>query len=154
VNSYYADSSALVKRYVNEAGSAWVQALCDPAAGHVIALAHIGLVEIAAALAMKVRQDILPAPIRDNLVRDLQRDGQTQYWLIDMDHALIARAIALTGRHKLRGYDAAHLAGALFLHETLLGNRLPAPVLLSADADLLAAAQAEGLLTDDPNVHP
>jgi len=60
----------------------------------------------------------------------------------------------LTRRQKLRGYDAVHLAGALFLQETLLRHGLPAPVLLSADQELLASAQAEGLMTDDPSAHP
>lgn len=68
---YYADSSALVKRYVSEPGSAWVQGICDPIAGHVIALAHLGLVEIAAALGVKHRQGVLPTPTRDGLLQDL-----------------------------------------------------------------------------------
>ena len=60
MTTYYADSSAIVKRYVAETGTSWIQDLCDPATGHVIALAQIGLVEIAAALAMKTRQGLLP----------------------------------------------------------------------------------------------
>lgn len=154
MTTYYADSSALVKRYVNETGSPWVQTLCNPPTGHVLALAHIGLVEIAAALSMKVRQGILATSVRDNLLRDLQSDAQNQYWLIDVDHNLIQRAIQLTGQHKLRGYDAVHLAAAIFLHETLAQAQLPAPVFLCADGDLLLAAQAAGLLTEDPNTHP
>lgn len=154
MTTYYADSSALVKRYVNETGSDWVQTTCDPESGHVIALAHIGLVEIAAALAVKCRQGFLPASVRDGLLRDLQRDGQGQYWLIDVDQDIVVRAIALTRRQKLRGYDAVHLACALFLQETLLGHDLPAPILLSADQELGAAAQAEGLATRDPNSYP
>ena len=154
MTTYYADSSALVKRYVTEIGSGWVQVLCDPAVGHTIALAHIGLVEIAAALGVKHRQGILPTPIRDGLLRDLQRDGRDQYWMIDVDQTMVIRAIELTRRQKLRGYDAIHLACALFLQETLLNHGLPAPVLLSADRELVAAAQAEGLVTDDPNTHP
>ena len=67
---YYADSSALVKRYVNEIGSAWVQAICEPAANHIIALAHIGLAEIAAALGVKYRQRVLTMDVRDGLLRD------------------------------------------------------------------------------------
>ena len=62
MTTYYADSSALVKRYVTETGSNWVQNLCDPAAEHVIALTYIGLVEIAAALAMKTRQGVFSHP--------------------------------------------------------------------------------------------
>jgi predicted nucleic acid-binding protein len=153
MTTYYFDSSALVKRYVNETGSAWVQALCDADAGHVIALAHIGLVEIASALSVKHRQDVLSADILDGLLRDLQRDGREQYWLIDVDQQTVTDAIALTRRLKLRGYDAVHLACALFLQETLLAEGLPAPVLLSADQELLAAAQTEGLITDDPHAY-
>jgi len=33
-------------------------------------------------------------------------------------------------------------------------HNLPAPILLSADRELTTAAQAEGLTTDDPNLHP
>jgi predicted nucleic acid-binding protein len=151
---YYADSSALIKRYVVETGSGWIQTLCDPAAGHVIVLAHIGLVEIAAALGVKHRQGVLPASIRDGLLRDLQRDGRDQYWLIHVDQEMILHAIELTRHQKLRGYDAVHLACALFVQETLLRHGLPAPVLLSADLELLTAAQNEGMATDDPNTHP
>lgn len=35
---YFLDTSALVKRYVAESGSAWVMALCDPASGHVVVI--------------------------------------------------------------------------------------------------------------------
>jgi predicted nucleic acid-binding protein len=63
------------------------------------------------------------------------------------------RAIDLTRRRKLRGYDAVHLACALFLQETLLSHDLSSPVVLSADQELSAAAQAEGLRTDDPNAY-
>jgi predicted nucleic acid-binding protein len=153
VTVYYVDSSALVKRYVTETGSDWIQGICDPTAGHVIVVAHIGLVEIAAALAAKTRQGVLPAPVRDGLLRDLQRDGRDQYWLVDVDQNVVARAIDLTRRRKLRGYDAVHLACVIFLQETLLSHDLSTPILLSADQELSAAAQAEGLMTDDPNAY-
>lgn len=153
MTTYYADSSALVKRYVNEAGSAWVRSLCEPTANHTLALAHIGLVEIAAALGMKVRQGVLAASIRDKLLRDVRHDAQTRYWLIDVDHHLIQHAMELTRQYKLRGYDAVHLAAALFLHTTLLQEALPPPVLLCADDDLSSAAQAAGLRTENPNAY-
>jgi len=154
MTTYYADSSALVKRYVVETGSDWVQGLCAPAAGHVIAFAHIGLIEIAAALAAKTRQGVLPTSVRDGLLRDLRRDGRDQYWLIDVDHEIVLQAIELTRRHKLRGYDAAHLACAIFLRDTLLAHHFPAPILLASDMELLAAAQAEGFATANPLDHP
>ena len=154
MTTYYLDSSALVKRYVNETGSGWVQTICDPNTGHVLALAHIGLVEVAAALGVKERQGVLAATIRDALINDLQRDGRDQYWLIDVDQALITQAIALTRRQKLRGYDAVHLAAALFLQETLVPQGLRPPVFVSADVELLVAAKAERLVIENPYNYP
>lgn len=148
---YYADSSALLKRYAEEIGSERVQALCEPGAAHVIAIAQIGLVEIAAAIGMKHRRGELSSSDRDDLLRDVQRDGRTLYWLVDVDLDIITRAIELTRRQKLRGYDAVHLACALFVKETMPGRGLPEPVLLCADQDLLKAAQNEGMLTENPN---
>lgn len=153
MTSYYADSSALVKRYVQETGSSWIQTLCDPGLNHVFAFANIGLAEIAAALAAKYRQGGLSLTIFDALLHDLQTDAQLQYWLIDVHDTIITQAIALTRKHKLRGYDAVHLGCALFLRDTLSQNNLPAPIFLSADNDLLDAALAEGFATDNPNKH-
>lgn len=81
MTTYYTDSSALVKRYVIETGSTFVQELCDPSSGHVLALAEIGLVEIAAALGVKHRQGFIDGSVRDGLLLDLQRDSQAQYWI-------------------------------------------------------------------------
>lgn len=43
---YYADSSVLVKRHVNEIGSTWVRALVDPAAGNVMITSRVSIVEV------------------------------------------------------------------------------------------------------------
>ena len=60
----YLDSSALVKRYLVETGTPWVQAWCDNPA-QMVAVAEIGLVEIAAAFAGKMRgAHITPAQYR------------------------------------------------------------------------------------------
>ena len=55
--------------------------------------------------------------------------------------------------HRLRGYDALQLAFAV-AYETQLKTRGRGPLtLISADRELNQAAQTEGLLTDDPNLH-
>ena len=51
--SYFLDSSALVKRYAAETGSAWVESLTDPRAGNRIYVAAIAHVEVVAAIARK-----------------------------------------------------------------------------------------------------
>jgi predicted nucleic acid-binding protein len=151
VTIYYADASALVKHYVEETGSKRMRAICTPGAGHMVAVAQIGLVEVAAAFGMKYRRGQLTAADRDVLLSDLQRDGRTYYVLVDVDPNIVSHAIELTRQQKLRGYDAVHLACALFVAETMPTKGLPKPVLLSADHDLLEAAQSEGLATENPN---
>jgi uncharacterized protein len=36
VTAYFLDSSAVIKRYVPEAGTAWVRAMTMPSTGHTI----------------------------------------------------------------------------------------------------------------------
>ena len=55
MSDYYLDASALVKRYVDEIGSAWVRQLTEPRPGDAVLLAEITLAEVAAALAGKHR---------------------------------------------------------------------------------------------------
>ena len=51
----YFDSSALVKRYVNETGSTWVCGLFDPGLRHEVFIAAITSVEIIAAITRRAR---------------------------------------------------------------------------------------------------
>ena len=73
----YLDSSALVKRYLVEVGTPWVQAWCaDPM--QTIAVAEIGLVEIAAAFAGKLRgAHITPVQFRKRRIMTAARSPQT-----------------------------------------------------------------------------
>ncbi len=55
------DASGIVKRYVIEPGSAWVQAQADPVAGHRIYLTRIGRVEVTAAMTREAKCRCRPA---------------------------------------------------------------------------------------------
>ena len=58
--TYFFDSSALVKYYVNEVGSAWVESLIDAQPPNEIVIAQITGVEVIAALSRRVRMGWLP----------------------------------------------------------------------------------------------
>ena len=148
---FYLDSSALVKRYAVETGTEWVRALCSKP-DHVIVVALIGLVEVAAAVAGKLRGRIIDQATGDVILTGLKADAATQYLLLDVNQYVVDEAIELTGRRRLRGYDAVHLACALRLNRALMDRRLPSLTLVAADNDLLKAAQAEGLETENPNL--
>ena len=153
VPAYFLDSGAVIKRYAVEAGTAWVNSICDPAAGNIITLSQIGLVEVAAALAAKRRAGALSIEDYEQTLAEFITDAHQQYTPVAVDAALIDLAVALTGRQKLRGCDAIQLASAISLNASLTSQDLPPLAFVAADADLLAAAAAEGLATEDPSSH-
>jgi predicted nucleic acid-binding protein len=71
----YCDSSALVKRYLNEFGSAWMQVRSNDI-NHVIATADISRAEIAAAFAAKRRGGFISQPeYDDDLLKAAEAEG-------------------------------------------------------------------------------
>jgi uncharacterized protein len=151
--TFYLDASALVKRYLAETGSGWVESLCADEANNAIATARFGLVEAAAAFAAKRRGQFITDNQYESALADLLRDAGERYRLVAVGPTLIDSAIQLTRRQKLRGYDAIHLACALALNRPLVNDGLPPLTFIAADDNLLAAAQSEGLAVDNPNEH-
>jgi uncharacterized protein len=149
----YLDGSALVKRYLVETGTPWVQSWCAVPI-QTVAVGEIGLVEIAAAFAGKLRGAHITAAQYYSARADLVADARDEYVLVTINRAVVDEAIELTAKYRLRGYDAVHLACALTLNRALVAHQLAPLVFISADDDLLEAAAAEGLFTDDPNRHP
>ncbi|MBI3913740.1 MAG: type II toxin-antitoxin system VapC family toxin [Chloroflexi bacterium] len=149
---YFFDSSALVKRYTQETGTAWTEALCS-SDENAIAIAQIGLVEVAAALSGKHRANAISDEKFERALADLLIDARDRFRQISIDNLVIEQAIQLTRRQKLRGCDAVQLASALSLNKSLLENKLPGITFVTADEDLLTAASNEGLLTENPNHH-
>ena len=151
--TFYLDASALVKRYLAETGSGWVESLCADEANNAIAIARFGLVEAAAAFAAKRRGQFITDSQYEAALGDLLRYAGERYRLVAVGPTLIDSAIQLTRRHELRGYDAIHLACALALNRPLVDDGLPPLTFIAADDNLLAAAQSEGLAVENPNDH-
>ncbi len=151
MTDYFLDSSALVKRYFLETGSQWVLAITDTAAGHSILLAEISLAEVAAAAAAKHRAPLgISLQVRDRTVGRFLQECAQQFVLLRVDRPVIDVAVKLTQTYRLRGYDAVQLATALVNNQNLIAAGRPGLTFVSADADLLLAAQAEGLATENP----
>jgi predicted nucleic acid-binding protein len=158
VATYYFDTSALIKRYLMEPGSEWVQQITDArsASGqpsHTIALSAIGIVEAVAAVARRHRLGQLDQVQHQGLISLFLTHSRTEYHITAVRSRQIDLATALVQRHPLRGYDAIHLATALALRDELRAVRLSGPVFVAADANLCVAARAEGLSAENPNDH-
>jgi predicted nucleic acid-binding protein len=157
MGSYYFDTSAVIKLYVPEAGSAWVEHIVtqrgENGFAHIIAFVKIGIVETAAALTRRQRLgDITPAE-RSQLYASFMRDAERRYVTLAVDDQLLLHAAELTQHHLLRGYDAVHLAGALTFSRQLTDAGLPGLTFASADESLCDVARAEGLVVENPNAY-
>jgi len=154
VAHYYLDSSALVKRYVAEAGTVWVQSLCAASAGHTIYTVRLSAVEIVAALFRRVRIGTLTASDAQAASTQLKTDLREHYQIVEVTAALVDRAMILAERHGLRGYDSIQLAAAVELQAVRHSLSLEPLVFVCADNLLNAAAVTEGLSAVNPNQYP
>ncbi len=151
---YFLDSSALVKRYVTETGSTWIQTLAAPGAQNSLIIARITWVEVLSALARRQREASLTPDDVTWALSAFRYDLDMQYQVVELDSALAEAAGILVTQHPLRAYDAVQLASALRVQLGLAQVQTPTFTFLAADDRLTAVAQANGLLTDNPNHHP
>jgi uncharacterized protein len=117
------DASGIVKRYLTEIGSGWVQGLTDPAAAHEILLTRITRVEIVAAITRRSRGGPVPATAAPALLAQFRHDAAHQYTILEVTPALLADAERLAEIHGLRAYDAVQLAAAADLHRGVIRCR-------------------------------
>ncbi len=153
METYFFDSSGLLKRYVNESGTIWVNNLTDPKAKNTLYVARIAGVEIVSALTRRYKNGSLTISEFQTAITDFRYDFQSDYRIVEISETLILQAMDLAENYALRGYDAVQLAAALEVHNERLAFNLSAPPLISSDLALNDAATAEGLTVDDPNLH-
>jgi len=152
VTAHFLDSSALVKRYVNEAGSEWIQTVTT--SGQPVLLARISWVEVLSAFARLQREGAWPASASATALRAFQYDWDTQYQVVELDQTVTQLAGQLVQRHPLRAYDSVQLASALKLQPTITQTTGANLVFVTADDRLLKVAESESLASDNPRAHP
>ncbi len=154
MTAYFLDSSALVKRYVPETGSAWIRALSAQETGNSLFIARITWVEVLSALARREREGSLTPTDKTLILQRFRSDLNNQYQVIELDSTLAQTAGQLVGQYPLRAYDAVQLASVLRIQPAFATTQSTSLIFLTADNRLSAIAQALGLLTDNPNHHP
>jgi len=134
----YTDTSALVKKYVQEAGSDQVLAFFQRF--DAIGTASVTQVEMAAALAKAVRQSWVEESFMQLAWQDFLSHWPA-YTRVPVTSGIIERASGLALKHGLRAYDAIQLACALTWQEVVGENTIFA----CFDQRLRQAARQEGL---------
>ena len=134
----YLDTSVLVKLYVDEEGAQAVRQAVGRA--ELIVTSAIAYVEARAAFARRRHEQGVAAGEHARIRRDLDADWP-RYLAVEVTAPIIREAARLAEAHRLRAYDAVHVASA-----TATRGQLEGPLAFGCwDAALERAAQREGL---------
>lgn len=152
--AYFFESSAFVKRFAPERGSKFVLSLLRPSAKNRFYAERITEVEVCAALIRRQKGQTLSADQAAKALRRLHRDFPSRFTHIAISEDVIVEALRLAESQGLRGYDAIQLSAALKANAERIGRGLQPLILVSADTELNAAAEVEGLTIENPNNYP
>jgi predicted nucleic acid-binding protein len=153
VSHYFLDSSALLKRYVVESGSAWIRSVTSANDENTILISSITPVEIVSGVMRRRREGLVTDRVAQSLRLLIDRHASREYEVVGLTDQVVKRVQDLLEHHALRAFDAIQLASALESNDRLLAARLSPVTFASADARLLLAAADEALMSVDPSLH-
>ena len=136
----YVDTSALIKRYVDEAGRREVLRLLRE---HHCVISAVLPVELRGAIRRRVSEGAIQATRVPELLKRVAADRA--YWtLVGVTSDVLKAAETLAAVHPLRALDAIHIASA-----QLFAGRIPSQELIfvSADSRQTEVAKIVGLKT-------
>jgi predicted nucleic acid-binding protein len=134
----FLDTSALVKRYIDERGSEIVRRLFR--SRRDLAVSRLAYVESCSAVARVCREGAISDDRRDEIFERLPNDLTHFASVVEPSRRIYARAAELRRAHTLRAYDAMQLASCLEIRA-----RGTAAELWAQDGALIGAARHEGL---------
>ncbi len=151
MNFFLFDGNALVKRYVVEPGKPLVDRLFALVTRDRFLCLMLGGAEVAAALVRKRNGGVISPADFAVAMKELRAEvlDAPDFTKPVSDNQLIDASIPLLDKHSINATDAVVLQAALQLavQARAVGDDL---ALVACDRRLLRAAQAEGLLTFDP----
>lgn len=134
----YLDTSALVKKYFNEAGSDEVISRWKNSAS--IATSAVAYAESMASFYRKKQESGIDEDIFNNIVETFHRDWGS-FISVEVNNELNASVHEVVKKYSLRGFDSIHLASAV-----ILCREIPEDFVFGCyDKRLANAAKLEGL---------
>ncbi len=149
----FLDASALAKRYSPEVGTALLNHLFTSVSLDRLYLFNVGMAEVVSLLVRKKNAGQMSAADYSQALVELRTEIVTSKAVrkFTADDALVMAALPLIEVHSINATDAIllHLALDVAVRLRAASQDL---VLVASDQRLLRAAQAEGLVTFDPEV--
>jgi uncharacterized protein len=156
----YVDSSALIKRYLDEIGSDALNNKVQKTAraGLQILTSVLSYAEIHAVLARRLKEQLLRVTEYHSAVTRFDSDWRKSLARVELSQSVLDFVPDLVKRHPLKGADAIQLASALWAARAIqMGSagKAQTPVgFATSDKQLAAAAEYEQLEVFNPKMHP
>jgi predicted nucleic acid-binding protein len=143
---YFLDTSALVKLYVQEPGTARLLPLISDRPENRFAVLTIAVVEIRSAIRRRQRAGDIDTEVATAILENAQSHMETRFIRQAVNETVIDTALEMIDRYTLRAYDAVQLAGCL----VLCAIAAEPFTFVCSDHRLLEAARSEQLKVLDP----
>ena len=99
---YFADTSALIKHYIAETGSAWGSGWAAQTAGHTVVISHLTTAEVIGGLARRQREQTITLVDLTALRGTFFNHIDKVYAVINLNKDVLEEAGNLLIRHPLR----------------------------------------------------
>jgi hypothetical protein len=139
----YFDSSAIVKRFLEEAGSAEVNNIIRGAS--LVITSKLTYPEILSAFTRKYKEGDIPKGKFLTVMDEFEKEWSC-FMIIEFKDELFSLIKKLIVSHNLRAADSIHLSSALWLKHSVKEDI----TFVTSDVNLLRAAHAEKLHTINP----
>ena len=143
---YYFDTSALVKLYIRENGSARLRQTLGQSEDNRIYILEITRLETRSVFRRLERESKISTTDAERFISQIDQHGRTRYFVEQLSEQVTTEASKLIDKYPLRSLDALQLAGCVLLSQAYH----PPPIFVCADYDLCAAAAAERTPTLNP----
>ena len=144
--SYYFDTSALIKLYIEEQGTEEVLRLVGGPIPHDLAIVGLTVLECRSAIRRRERSGDISNLVADQAINRIEDDALSRYFVEPLTETVFSEAKRLMDTRPLKTLDALQLAGCLRIRSSL-----PAPLtFVCADSRLCDAAILEGVATLNP----
>ena len=144
---YYLDTSALVKLYVQERGTARLLEIASNVTENRLTLLAITPVEARSAVRRRERAGDIDPTIAGDILDRMRKHLETKFIRQAVNELVLDGALEMIDRYALRAYDAVQLAGCLVLKTV----GAEPPTFVCSDQQLLDAARSELLDVLDPS---
>jgi len=143
MTTYFFDTSALVKRYHDEPGTARVDEIIENKESDVV-VSTLAVIETVSAMRRKYNRGDVSHSEMEQLVGVFFREALAEFVLAPIEESVMAFSFDLILNDDLRTLDSLQLSAGLALHEDA------GAAFVTADRDLASIARERGLDTVVP----